>query len=74
MFVMARPNSERCESSRKPQLFMLPTPRLPMKSYIVISAEPGIEIAQQYDFVVSRNPSEGGIQRYIKSDEFNVCE
>ena len=27
---------------------------------------PGIEIAQQYDFVALRNPSEGGIQRIIK--------
>ena len=34
---------------------------------VVISADPGIEIAQQYDFVVSRNPSEGGIQRVIKA-------
>ena len=35
--------------------------------YVVISAYPGIEIAQQYDFVVFRNPSEGGIQRAIKA-------
>ena len=35
--------------------------------YVVISADPGIEIVQQYDFVVSRNPSEGGIQRVIKA-------
>ena len=35
--------------------------------YVVISAYPGIEIAQQYDFVVLRNPSEGGIQRVIKA-------
>ena len=34
--------------------------------YFVISAYIGIEIAQQYDFVVLRNPSEGGIQRVIK--------
>ena len=35
--------------------------------YIVISAYPGIEIAQQYDFVVLPNPSEGGMQRDIKA-------
>ena len=33
--------------------------------YVVISADPGIEIAHQYDFDVSRYPSEGGIQRVI---------
>ena len=35
--------------------------------YVVISANPGIEIAQQYDFVVLQNPSEGGIQCVIKA-------
>ena len=35
--------------------------------YVVISAYPGIEIAQQYDFGVMRNSSEGGIQRVIKA-------
>ena len=35
--------------------------------YVVISAYPGIEIAQQYDFVILRNSSEGGIQRVIKA-------
>ena len=35
--------------------------------YVVIPAYPGIEIAQQYDFVVMRNSSEGGIQRVIKA-------
>ena len=35
--------------------------------YVVISAYPGIEIAQQYDFVILRNPSEGGIKRVIKT-------
>ena len=29
--------------------------------YVVISAYPGIEIAQQYDFVILRNSSEGGM-------------
>ena len=35
--------------------------------FVVIYAYPGIEIAQQYDFVVMQNSSEGGIQRVIKS-------
>ena len=35
--------------------------------YVVISACPGIEIAQQYDFVTLQNSSEGGIQRVIKT-------
>ena len=35
--------------------------------YVVISAYPGIEIAQQYDFVILQNYSEGGIQRVIKT-------
>ena len=35
--------------------------------YVVIAAYPGIEIVQQYDFVVLRNISEGGIQRVIKA-------
>ena len=34
--------------------------------YVVISAYSGIEIAQQYDFVILRNSSEGGMQRVIK--------
>ena len=29
--------------------------------YVVISVYPGIEIAQQYDFVILRNSSEGGM-------------
>ena len=35
--------------------------------YVVISTCPCIEIAQQYDFVVLRNSSEGGIPRVIKA-------
>ena len=35
--------------------------------YVVISAYPGIEIAEQYDIVVLRNSSESGIQRVIKA-------
>ena len=35
--------------------------------YALISAYPGIEIAQQYDFVFLQNSSEGEIQRVIKA-------
>ena len=35
--------------------------------YVVIFAYPGIEISQQYDSVVLRNPSEAGIQCVIKA-------
>ena len=35
-------------------------------TYVVISANPGIEIAQRYYFAAMRIPSEGGIQRVIK--------
>ena len=35
--------------------------------YVVMSAYPVIEIAQQYDFVGLLNASEGGIQRVIKA-------
>ena len=47
--------------------------------YVVIFADPDIEIAQQYDFVVLQSPSEGGMQRVIKaiftsSDEPKVGE
>ena len=35
--------------------------------YVMISAYPGIEIAQKYDFVILQNSLEGGIQRVIKS-------
>ena len=35
--------------------------------YVVIFADPGIEIAKQYDFVVLQNPLDGGIQRVIKA-------
>ena len=35
--------------------------------YVVIYADSGFEIAQQCDFVVLRNLSEGGIQRVIKA-------
>ena len=35
--------------------------------YVVISAYPGIEIAQQYDFVILQNSLEGVIQCVIKA-------
>ena len=35
--------------------------------YIVVSAYLGIEIAQQYYFVILLNPWEGGIQRVMKA-------
>ena len=35
--------------------------------YVEISVYPGIEISQQYDFVILQNSSEGGIQRVIKA-------
>ena len=35
--------------------------------YVVISAYPGIEIAQQYDLVILQNSLENGIQRVIKN-------
>ena len=35
--------------------------------YVVISAYPCIEIAQQYDLVIMRNSTAGGIQRDIKA-------
>ena len=67
MFVMARPYSEQRECSRRALAIhvantMMTNDTLP---YVVISAYPGIEIAQQYDFVVLQNPSEGEIQRVI---------
>ena len=35
--------------------------------HVVISAYPGIEVDQQYDFVILRNSSEGRIKRVIKA-------
>ena len=69
-FVMARPNSEQREREQpEPATIhvayaMMTNDTIP---YVVISAYPGIEIAQQYHFVVLKNPSEGGIQRVIKA-------
>ena len=40
--------------------------------YVVISAGRGFENTQQYDFVVSRNPSDGGILRVLKAIFHNI--
>ena len=68
VFVMARQNSEQREQLEIASIHvantMMTNDSMP---YVVISAYPGIEIAQQYDFVVLRNSSAGGIQRVIKS-------
>ena len=64
VFVMARPNSEKRKSSRRSRLFMMSNASMP---YVVISAYPGIEIAQQYDFFILRNSSEGWKQRAINA-------
>ena len=78
MFVMERPNSEQRE---KPETATIHVANTMMTNdsmpYVVISAYPGIEIAQKYDFVILRNPLEGGIQRQrslTSSDEYNVGE
>ena len=60
MFVMARLNSEQREQPETATIHvgntMMTNDSMP---YVVISAYPGIEIAQQYNFVVLRNTSEG---------------
>ena len=70
MFVMARSNSEQREREQ-PETATIHVSNTMMTNdsmlYFVISACSGIEIAQQYDFVVLRNSSEGGIQRVIKA-------
>ena len=61
MFVMARPNSEQREQLETATIHVANTMMInDSMPYVVISAYPGIEIAQQYDFVVLRNPSKGG--------------
>ena len=73
VFVMARPKSEQRELPEASTIHvantMMTNDSMP---YVVISADPGIEISQQYDFVVLRNPSEGGIQRVIKAIFDNI--
>ena len=61
MFVMARPNSEQRESLPETAAIHVANTMMSNDSmlYVVISAYPGNEIAQQYDFVVLRNSSEG---------------
>ena len=70
MLVMARPNSEQIE---QPEIATIHVDNTMMTNdsmpYFVISAYPGIEIVQQYDFVVMRISSEGGIQRVISKWE-----
>ena len=67
MFVMARPNSEQRDQPVTATINVANTMMTnDSMSYVVTSAYPGIEIAQQYHIVVLRNPSEGGIQRVIK--------
>ena len=72
MFVMVRSNSEQREQPETATIHvastMMTNDSMP---YVVISAYPGIEIAQQYDFVVLQNSSEGGLQRVIKAI-FNI--
>ena len=68
VFVMAGPNSEQNEQPVTPTFHVANTIMInDTLPYVVISSDPGIEFAQQYDFVVSRNSSEVGIQRVIKT-------
>ena len=68
VFVMARPNSEQREYPESATIHVANTMMInDSMPYVVISAYPGIEIAQQYDFVVLLNSSVGGIQRVIKA-------
>ena len=65
---MARINAEQSEQPETAAIHvantMMTNDSMP---YVVISAYPGIEIAQQYDFVVMQNSLEGGIQHVIKA-------
>ena len=69
MFAMARPNSEQREQPESATIhvanIMITNDTL---LNIQISADPGIEIAWQSDLVVSRNHSEGRIQRIMKAN------
>ena len=68
MFVMTRPNSEQREQPETATIHVANTMMTnDSMSYVIISAHPGIEIAQQYDFVILQNTSEGGKQRVIKA-------
>ena len=58
MFVMARPNSGQREQPETATIYVANTMKTnDSMPYVVISAYPGIEIAQQYDFVILRNSS-----------------
>ena len=64
---MVRPNSEQREQPEAVPLHvantMMTNDTLP---YVVISADPGIEIAQRYDLVIPRYLSEGGRHKVTK--------
>ena len=68
VFVIARPNSEQREQPETAAIHvvntMMSNGTLP---YVMIYADPGIEIAQQCDFVILQNPSDGGIQGVVKA-------
>ena len=57
MFVITRPNSEQREQPKNATIHVANTMMTNVSMpYVVISAYPGIEINQQYDFVVLQNP------------------
>ena len=68
VFVMARPNSEQREQPETATIHVANTMMInDSMPYVVISTYPGIEITQQYDFIILQNSSEGGIQCDIKT-------
>ena len=65
---MARPNSEQREQSEKTTMHVANTMMTNYISpYVVISADPGIEIGMQYGLVILQNLLEGGIQGIVKA-------
>ena len=57
VFVMGRPNSEQREQPEPATIHDANTMMTKdTMTYVVIYAYPGIEIAQQYDIVLSQNP------------------
>ena len=66
--MMAKLNSEQRDKPETATMHVANTMKTnDFMPYVVISTYPGIVIAQQYDFVVLRNPSMGGIQRVIEA-------
>ena len=65
--MMARPISEQREQPKTATIHdadtMMTNDTLP---YEMVSTDPGIDMTQQYDLVVSRHHSESGIQRVVK--------